>query len=1180
MPKKAPRKQSRNTQQQATNTQQQVARFKAGQVKPEDVNILQINVKRIRHNDVDYYLPHDFLSDAGKQRRNVSKRLDAFLDRVELANCKYITFGNQKYIDGHALKLFMLHNHWDLKKSICDKLMNCISSMAPEIEVPAVANEPVQPSQIANDGIAAYTEEMNRILGSYDADRIESEFKLDHKDEFKNIDPSVLHLDVAFKDVEGKKDAFLNRNNTIPHTARFEKLKKRQREKTREFFSKISALSLVMGSNFFVNLSYLFKTHKYVFKFFLKEFVAKSVVNLKFARCVLDQEQEIMISAEKMLFLKDEIRLSDKKYSRMYNFLDLAGVFPAPNLVFTRRRQIDQITFHHFGFHQVRDGWVLQPKPLLEAAVSVLEDCIEISLKQREEAGDKGKTHEAIGSLSDGLLIKNTEDACEIDGEAHTFNGYQVVVPQVISPKNPLSWFFAGVLHVGETKENIKVNFDCFKEFNRLCNSIKGKKEYKAFLIWVSDLASLVKQCGDALDGQNPCFKCWFSSLVKKLFFFRYKFREITTGLGYVTKQIFICVLHMFQRLTEKLIFYTSKGGDLEKKAILMEIFQQNWELSNIKFVVDKKGNEDDVGYDPNNQNLRERVTMCTGNAVNALSKKPDLLKPAFSDSFREGFIWKIMSKTWKFCHVSYTHYSDENLRVLMGMNELISFLIPTAYDLELGVPHYLHYLYHLPDFMIILRDLGVSLSMVDQSGFELSNIVFDHVYHECICRKPTFKRISEAYRRRLEKTNQFIYEDHLVFPQNNSQEEKKRYAKSFQSLSTLLVATRRLTLCMEYKFPYLQLPNYNRKKAKNVKSVDVQEEIDLDQDDAESEAQPIQENEEQSGNIAQLLNSDNEDEEDIWQSNHDENEEEEQEEDNNECNDDVFEQMDVESDEQPCQYDISILQTIFELPPVEEESEKEKKRVIEEGRRKLFLERQKFLPEKGKVHPLLQEFIQFAVSPQELREYINNQTADAYDDHDVQDFIKKLPTSVVMEKPKHPVQFMHPEVLISQQNSSSADNDANSSTPNPRKRRRVECSDLIADGYSEDNEQCIVPFLAQDYAVRNLTSVAEVNSNLGNISISDSQPDALAQLQQLFPQIHSSNLAILQQLTQGNTQTVPFSISNNFLGAINNNNTPATNNYTEFFNNWISNQTQHEENVENLSIPIAQYFTTHSFMN
>jgi len=1140
-----------------------LAEFRKGDKKTENVKILNLQIKKIHHENEDYYLPHDFLSEKGKQRRNVSKRLQTFFNREECANSKYIVFGKEKYINGQDLKMFLLENHWDLKQSIESEILKSFSSFLPESNAASAAQIEIEETS-ESDPIVSYMESLCTALASYDADRIERELKCDHEGSFKVIDPKLLHLEVGYKDIDNKKNPIMTRSNSIPHTARFQNLKKRQREKTREFFASVSAVSLVMGSNFWVNLCYLFKTHKYVFKYFLKDFVSNNAANLKFAKSIIFGEKDNMITAEKLLFVKDEIRMSDKKYARMYNFLGLQGVLPAPNLVATTRGQIDKISFEQFGFEVVRDGWVLQPKPLLEAAVSVLEDAHDISVKEREAAGEKGETHAAIEQLPNPTLVKSSEDGCEIDNKPHTFLGYQIVAPKVISPKNPLSWFFAGVLHVPETKDNLKENFSFFKEFNRLCESIKGHKEYTAFLIWVSDLGSLIKQCGNALDSSNPCFKCWFSTLLKKLFFFRYKFRELTTGLGFVTKKLFICVLHMFQRLTEKLIFYTSKGGDLSKKEILLEIFQENWELCNIKFVVDKKAEEEDEGVDPNNQNHREKVSMCTGNALNALLNKPQLLNRAFSDPLRESLIWKIFSKTWKFCHVSHTHYSNDNLRVLMGTNELLSYLIPKAYDLELGVPHYLHYFYHLPDFMIILRELGVSLSMIDQSGFELSNIVFDHIYHECICRKPpTYKKISEKYRTRLQKTNQFIYQDHLLLPRDNSQKEKKRYAQSFESLCTLLATTRRLTLSLKFKFPYLHLPNYKRKKAKNVKTVDVEEEIDMEEENdvsKEEEEEQHNENNEQEPVVAihELLNSDNEDDDENETSNlvQEEGNAFSEENDGDEEQDDCMEEEN-EDDDGALSFNMAQMENLFQLPPVQEESEKEKKRKLEEERKNVFLARQQFLPEKEKVHPLLREFLQFAVSPQELQDYINNQTAEAYDDKDVQEFIAKLPTSLVSEEPKHAVQFMHPEVL----ETTSPIPEVLENSTNPRKRRRMECSDLIADGHSEDNEQNIVPFLAADYSVNNLTS----------------QLLAQPQIGQTLPQIQGCNLALLQQITQayGNQNTsAVFPNNDPQPGA----NSDVSSTLSNLFNNWMMNEAHHESSFDNESFPIAQYFSNHSF--
>ena len=105
------------------------------------------------------------------------------------------------------------------------------------------------------------------------------------------------------------------------------------------------------------------------------------------------------------------------------------------------------------------------------------------------------------------------------------------------------------------------------------------------------------------------------------MFAFRFDFRDIETVLGFQTEQILACCSHSFCRLIEKCFFYTSNGGNIDKKKILNEIFQENWHLKSFKFIK-KENEEDEEDVDPNNHDIQEKISMITGNALNFSSQE------------------------------------------------------------------------------------------------------------------------------------------------------------------------------------------------------------------------------------------------------------------------------------------------------------------------------------------------------------------------------------------------------------------------------------------------------------------------------------------------------------------------------------------------------------------------------
>ena len=151
---------------------------------------------------------------------------------------------------------------------------------------------------------------------------------------------------------------------------------------------------------------------------------------------------------------------------------------------------------------------------------------------------------------------------------------------------------------------------------------------------------------------------------------------------------------------------------------------------------------------------------------------------------------------------------------MLQGLLDEICELLSKCADLDCGVSLYFHFLkYHLVKMLKILRGYGISINDVDQSSFELSNLVMEHIKAETICRQAKYTKNSEDYTQNLEKKGKLDYQKVLNFKENMNQIEKNLYKDKFDALQILLHLLRKLTLSVKYQLPYIALPNFDRKR-------------------------------------------------------------------------------------------------------------------------------------------------------------------------------------------------------------------------------------------------------------------------------------------------------------------------------------------------------------------------------
>ena len=393
---------------------------------------------------------------------------------------------------------------------------------------------------------------------------------------------------------------------------------------------------------------------------------------------------------------------------------------------------------------------------------------------------------------------------------------------------------------------------------------------------------------------------------------------------------------------------------------------------------------------------------------------------------------------------------------------------------------------------------------------------MWDHVSHECISQKPpTFAPLKPKTVETLQKTKQLDYQK-AIFPNGfqelKTQKEKDEYSKSWTCLSMLLHAGRRLTIARKYHIPYFTMENMGRKK-RNVpipaadeeyQDPDVEDEVQFPIEEASQENAPNPENAEGDEQIDPAENGEGDDE-----------------------------QIDtVENGETTNQgTEIEWLNSKM--------SEKLK-------------ERAKFLPEKQNIHPLLRDFIEYCVTKEEFELYKNNPVDLQPDYTEIETYISNLPVVPIMEPIEREISLPHADFQPA--NASSAPpiitdddpdiidhNDASQSSPlfqnnllqteqeqstnetssnndnaieSPTKKRRIDPTDVMVEGFSRDNQESVVPYVSSDYSAGNISGV--MNFQMNNIINQGFQSDNSTNrgaLQDIFNNFMNSNQITNSQL-------------------------------------------------------------------
>jgi hypothetical protein len=353
---------------------------------------------------------------------------------------------------------------------------------------------------------------------------------------------------------------------------------------------------------------------------------------------------------------------------------------------------------------------------------------------------------------------------------------------------------------------------------------------YFCDLISIVDMGMLKKITSDFSYNKFNCFYCWCKKEYDKLFFFKFNERVTKNLLGISSKKIFLCCLHLTQRILENIILLISHGNSIIKKNILDD-FAFSPFLRNVKFKTKKKNLEEN-NEDNNNYNTEEKVSMITGNGCNSILNNNKILNFLTGE---EKELFEMIKDLLKFIKNDIIYYTDNNLKILCGMIEKIKSLFSKIYNTSPGL--YFHLLFnHFIKMIYNLKKKNISLFDIDNSSFELKNKMEKFIKNNRISKNINFKSNNSNYEKRIQTNNEINYKEILQIKKDLTESEKNRINSQFKCLQILLLQIRELYLCNNFNHLIKDLPNFKRKcrifkqKKKNICSLDKYEDLKIEE--------------------------------------------------------------------------------------------------------------------------------------------------------------------------------------------------------------------------------------------------------------------------------------------------------------------------------------------------------------
>lgn len=392
--------------------------------------------------------------------------------------------------------------------------------------------------------------------------------------------------------------------------------------------------------------------------------------------------------------------------------------------------------------------------------------------------------------------------------------------PLVLPFKSAFSWFFSGVLFGKEKKKLYQQNCDVFKQENTIGAVKVNSSWYLLDILWCSDLGSQVKQIANFSFNACLCPWCWAHNTYKKVLDCLWPTRITESCMGMNNENIYFCPHHGFARIIAQMITWVSRG-EKEVKEKLLTIFARHWQLKNIQFKPREQTEKDAPATDPQTANKFETVSMLTGNVFTYLLKNFGIMEEVFVAKTQISILWQCLLDLWILIHSPFEMISEDFLKTVQGIcNTFVSKL--NIFHLDAGIPAYIHIItQHLMKMMYKLWKKGLRMSDIDQSSFELSNLVQEHVDSECVCQQANLKPISAKYAAKLEKNQMFNVQKFLNLEEAlKTPAGKALYCKLFKCLQIFLHFARRLILCAFYGLDICQMPDMDRKNHSNSKAL------------------------------------------------------------------------------------------------------------------------------------------------------------------------------------------------------------------------------------------------------------------------------------------------------------------------------------------------------------------------
>ena len=278
---------------------------------------------------------------------------------------------------------------------------------------------------------------------------------------------------------------------------------------------------------------------------------------------------------------------------------------------------------------------------------------------------------------------------------------------------------------------------------------------------------------------------------------------------GFKSSEIFPCHLHAFERIMEMMLYNVTRGKK-EKKEAMLENFSHHPYLHSLSFV------PMDELLDEAKDNRVERMSMVTGNQIQYLFNNIKILDPLFDDPEEEKKIFLMLKDLWNFLHQDLPFYSEENLKKMMSLWKklLQSFKIYSTSDAYFSI--YIHILSkHLAKCIARLNNMKLTFLDVDQSSFEMGNLILKNINSGAISKQPHLKKNLPTTFSFLRDSAMFNYQEVLKFRENMNESELKLYKKQFQALQIMFAMCRPL-YAAAYRYCELnEIPDMNRQPMK-----------------------------------------------------------------------------------------------------------------------------------------------------------------------------------------------------------------------------------------------------------------------------------------------------------------------------------------------------------------------------